>query len=269
MNDVDEGITDLVDLARYPIAELASPEAGELVESCRRHLAEDGASVLPGFLTAAAVAGIADEADQAAGRAFFCDGTHNAYLTPDDPELASDDPRRRRLHTVVGSIAYDLLAPDSALRRLYNWPGLVEFVRRVLQVPELHRLADPLGACSINVFRPGDQHQWHFDETEYTTTIMLQEADEGGFFEYVPHVRRADGSERDQVARIIDGDETDVRRLPFATGTLSIFSGRRSLHRVTPVSGGRRRLVAVLAFNAIPNVTNSDEVRQLFWGRTS
>jgi hypothetical protein len=37
---------------------------------------------------------------------------------------------------------------------------------------------------------------------------------------------------------------------------------------VTEILGDRLRLVAVLAFNGRPGVTNSDEVRRLFWGRT-
>ncbi len=268
VSQVGAGSANVVDLHRYPIADLDSAAARALVAHCRQQLAADGATILPGFVTPAAVAAMAGEANAAESQAFFCDSTHNAYLAPDDTSLAADDPRRRRLHTVVGSIAYDLLDHDSPLRRLYNWPPLIEFIGNVLDVPTLHQLADPLGACSVNVFRPGHRHQWHFDETEFTTTIMLQEAEDGGFFDYVPYVRRADGSDVPHVRRILDGDESEVQRLPFTTGTMSIFAGRASLHRVTEVLGERIRLVAVLAFNAEPGVTNSPEVRQLFWGRT-
>ncbi len=98
---------------------------------------------------------------------------------------------------------------------------------------------------------------------------MIQEAEDGGFFEYVPHIRRSDGGESAEIQAILDGDESNVRRLPFTVGTMSIFAGRVSLHRVTQVLGSQSRFVAVLAFNSKPGVTNSDEVRKLFWGRTS
>jgi len=225
-------------------------------------------ALLRGFLTPQATASVAAEARATAPGAYFCDSTHNVYLEPDDGAFPPDHPRRRRLRTIVGSVAYDLLPPDSLLRRLYDWDNLIEFVRLVLDRPALYRLADPLGALSINVFRPGGRHAWHFDEAEYTTTIMLQEAEEGGHFEYLPHLRRPDGGEYDAIRRVLDGDERGVRRLPFTAGTLSIFAGRLSMHRVTEVLGSRLRLVAVLAFNGEPNVANSDEVRQLFWGRT-
>ena len=88
-------------------------------------------------------------------------------LEPDDGAFPPEHPRRRRLRTIVGSVAYDLLPPASPLRRLYDWHNLIEFIRLVLDRPTLYHLADPLGALSINVFQPGGHHAWHFDETEY------------------------------------------------------------------------------------------------------
>jgi hypothetical protein len=266
--DAGASAADLVDLSRYPIGDLTSAAAQRVVLDYRQQLAETGVALLNGFLTPAATAAMAAEARDHAGLAFFCDSTHNVYLEPDDGAFPPDHPRRRRLHTVVGSIAYDLLPKESPLRRLYGWDNLLEFVRQVLGRPALYRLADPLGALSINVFKPGGHHSWHFDETEYTTTIMLQEAEHGGLFEYLPHLRRPDAGEYDAVQRVLDGDEHGVQRLPFTAGSLSIFAGRVSMHRVTEILGDRLRLVAVLAFNGKPGVTNSDEVRRLFWGRT-
>ena len=46
--------------------------------------------------------------------------------------------------------------------------------------------ADSLDALEIAVFRPGDQLGWHFDNSEFSVTIMLQDAHEGGQFDYVP-----------------------------------------------------------------------------------
>jgi alkylated DNA repair dioxygenase AlkB len=159
----------LVDLDRYDI------ESSDVVAHYRQQLTEKGVALLPGFVRAAAIADIAAEANRLAPDAYLCDDEHNVYL--------DKDIERPRMRTVVASIAYDLLPANSPLRELYTWDPLVEFVRGVIGAPELHRLADPLGACSINVFRPGDFHAWHFDESEFTTTLMLQEADDGGWFE--------------------------------------------------------------------------------------
>ena len=78
----------------------------------------------------------------------------------------------------------------------------------------------------------------------------------------------------DLVENIIDdslrGDQRLVQRndLTFEEGTLSIFSGRRSLHRVTDCYGKLDRLVAVFTFSPEKNYKNSIEVRKLFWGRS-
>ena len=65
----------------------------------------------------------------------------------------------------VASLAYDRLGIRSSdkgnetdktsnvLKQLYENESFREFLRRILDLPELHRLADPLGACSINIFR--------------------------------------------------------------------------------------------------------------------
>ena len=45
---------------------------------------------------------------------------------------------------------------------------VTRFLGEVLGLGEagLHRLEDPLGAASINIFPPGTAHNWHFDEVE-------------------------------------------------------------------------------------------------------
>ena len=119
----------------------------------------------------------------------------------------------------------------------------------------------------MNVFVDGGEHGWHFDESEFTVTLMLQAPELGGSFEYVPRIR---GSEDEEaiVATVLDGDRERVLELPFTAGTLLIFGGRQTLHRVTRVGGSRPRLVPVLTYAEGPGLVNSEAVRMLFWGRT-
>ena len=165
------------------------------------------------------------------------------------------------------SIPYDRIGDDSSLRRLYLWDPLKDFVGAVLGKPRLHRFADPLGACSVNVFVDGGEHGWHFDESEFTVTLMLQAPESGGAFEYVPGIRGRE-DEKAIVATVLDGDRERVLELPFTAGTLLLFGGRRTLHRVTRVGGARPRLVPVLTYAERPGLRNSEAVRKLFWGRT-
>ncbi|MBX2869776.1 MAG: hypothetical protein KTR18_13945 [Acidiferrobacterales bacterium] len=198
---------------------------------------------------------------------FFCNSTHNAYLTEDDSSLPRDIVERQQEKTFVGSVPYDRIGADTRLRSLYLWDPLKEFIRLVLGKTELHRFADPLGACSVNVFVDGGEHGWHFDESEFTVTLMLQAPEKGGAFEYVPLVRGA-AEEKKIVQNVLNGDRTGVHDLPFAAGTLLIFGGQQTIHRVTRVSGTQPRLVPVLCYSEKPDMKNSESVRKLFWGRT-
>ena len=215
-------------------------------------------------------AGAGASAPEAIGR--FDAFSHNVYLAQNDPEHGDPggparDVTERHERTFVGSVPYDRMGEDSSLRRLYLWDPLKDFVGAVLGKPRLHRFADPLGACSINVFVNGGEHAWHFDESEFTVTLMLQAPESGGSFEIVPRIRgRAD--ENAMVAAVLDGDRGHVVELPFTAGALLIFGGRQTLHRVTRVGGARPRLVPVLTYAEGPGLKNSEAVRKLFWGRT-
>ena len=258
----------LLDLDRFPIDDPFSPTCQRLVDDCRAQLRESGIATLPGFVKPEAVATMAAEMQARVDAAYSCSGRHNVYLKAPDLELPADHPRNREVETQVGSIAFDEIGPDAALRKLYLWDPLATFVGAVLERQPFYRFADPLGACSVNVFRPGMGHGWHFDEAEFATSLMLQTAEKGGETDYVPFLRPRRGEDFDAVRTVLDGDETKMRRLPFEPGTLSIFNGRRSLHRVTRCSGRRDRLVAILCFASEPNAINSDAFRKLYWGRT-
>ena len=245
------------------------------------------AVTFPEFITPAALSNCVREARQQEDGAFTTDGTHTAHLLKVDPSFPGDSVRNYEMRTQVASIAFDELVDGSELASLYRHPTLRKLVAIIVQKDELYLSDDPLGCCSINVFRPNHHHSFHFDESEFSTTLMLQEADvEGtGLFQYT-HPLRSDSNDLalESVAAVlrkhddtVDGDDfcepqspcTALHTLEFTPGTLSIFSGSRSLHRVTRVEGDQSRLVAVLTFASEPGFRNSPEVQTLFWGRAA
>ena len=262
----------MVNLERCPIDDPDSASGAAFRQACRRRFLEDGLCMLPEFVRPEALETLAKEANGSIGDAWFCESTHNVYLTQNglgngNPGAPAEDVAGRQKRTFVGSVPYDRIGEESLLRRLYLWDPLKNFVGAVLGKSRLHRFADPLGACSVNVFVEGGEHGWHFDESEFTVTLMLQAPESGGSFEYIPRIRGC-ADEKAIIENVLDGDRGPVLELPFTEGALLIFGGRQTLHRVTRVRGARPRLVPVLTYGECPGLKNSEAVRKLFWGRT-
>ncbi|HUI27089.1 MAG TPA: hypothetical protein VL403_13475 [Candidatus Kryptonia bacterium] len=253
---------ELLDLARYPIVDLDTDSARELTRHCRRQLDQTGACELPGFLTAAATAELTREADALATLAYHSHATGTAYLEVPDFTLPPDHPRRIIGSSSVGVIAYDQFPATSALRRLYEWEPLMAFIGAALAKPRLYRYADPLGALNLAVMGDGEELFWHFDQTDFVTSIALRDAEEGGDFEYAPLIRSAADENYPAVKNLLCGAREGVARIPMCPGTLLLFEGRHSIHRVTPIRGRTTRLVALLAYDTKPG-TRSTELLQL------
>ena len=258
---------ELVDLARYPITARAESTGRRLVERCRAQLAESGACELPGFLTTAAVESLASEAAALAPLAHRSRVEGTCYLDFPDESFPEGHPRRVLGPNATGAVPYDEFPSDSGIRTLYEWGPLRDFVAAALDKARLYPYADPLGALNLAVMEAGDELAWHFDQTDFVVSLALVPAKQGGDFEYVPRIREPENEHYERVARVLHGDETPVRRLPMTPGTLLLFEGRYSLHRVTPIEEDRARLVALLAYDTKPGTTSSELLRLVRYGR--
>jgi 2OG-Fe(II) oxygenase superfamily len=255
-----------VDLDRYPIDRLDSPEAHTLVARCRADMAARGVSQLPGFLTLAAIDEILAAAQQLSPQGWASESIHNVYFTPlaeASPNGSASMPQR----SAKRAIAYDLLPADLPLRIVYESAALTEFVRRVLGKPALYRSADPLDALEIAVFEPGEELGWHFDNSEFSITIMVQMPDGGGEFEFVRALRSDDVTNEQGVVAVLRGDHQAVETLDTAPGTLALFHGHHAMHRVAPVTGHRPRINTVLTYGEQPDMALSPLTQKLFYGR--
>ena len=259
----------LVDLDRYPLADLEASAGRLLIESCRTQFEANGALVLADFLRPAAAAAARGEVEDRLDGAYYCEKAHNPYLSEADPAYPTDHARNRLQVTDVGCLADDLIGADSVLRRLYLWDRLMAFIAAIIGVPRLYPYVDPLGSLNVNVFQPGQQHGWHFDNADYAFTLMLQPAQAGGVYEYVPWIRGPEAGNYAAVQHVLDGARHEVRKLAMDVGALVLFRGRYSLHRVTAVEGTRPRLVAVFSYDTRPGVMLSEHNRRLFYGRVA
>ena len=258
--------TDLIDVERYPIDRLDSPDGRALVERCRRQLREAGACELPGFLRREVVTELAAEATALAPSANHHEGKATPYLELPEPGWPEGHPRQSWNPFSLAAVAYDRIPEKSPLRTLYDWEPLVGFLAAALGKERLYRYDDPLGALSLNVMEDGDECEWHFDQADFVVSIALQDAASGGDFLYAPLVRNAADENYDGVAKVLGG-ETTPTRIPMTPGTLLLFEGRHSIHCVSPCAGAKPRLVALLAYDTRPGTCASELLQKSRYGR--
>lgn len=253
----------LVNLERHAIADEAFRTA------CRADLDQDGVLALPEFLLPEAVEKVRLEGTAHQDKAYFCNQNHTVYLDPQDPDFATGHPRNRLVVSSKGCITDDIVPADSALRALYNDDVFRGFLCHVLGETALYEYADPLSSINIHYAKTGQELGWHFDNSSFAITLMIQPATSGGQFEYVGGLRNAEDGDMnyDGVAAVLDGGVA-VKKLVMDAGALVLFRGRNALHRVAPNEGGRTRMLAVLAYNAQPGISLCEEARMTFFGRT-
>jgi len=231
-------------------------------------LDEKGVLVLPGFLKPAAIAAIQSEGRENQHLAYYTADSHNIYLTPPDPACPDSHPRNREVSSSKGCITTDQIPDTSMLRILYDAPEFRDFLCAVLGEKALYEYADPLSSINLHYASEGQELGWHYDNSSFAITLLIQKPVNGGDFDYVKDVRDADKGEMnyEQSRQVLDG-ETPAERLTMEPGALVLFRGRNSMHRVTPTQGDRTRMLVVLAYNSEPGISLSESARMTFYGR--
>jgi hypothetical protein len=261
---------DIIDLERYPITDRTNPAYLALVADSQALLGKEGVAIFPGFVRDKMVATMADQTLALHPCMFHFRENHTVYFKPQEDGVDSGHPLRRLMKTEKDTVAYADIPADNVIRNIYESDEVLSFIRDVLGLDTLYRHADPLAALNLQGFTTGQQLGWHFDRSDFSVTLSLQAASAGGDFEYVRMLRNKDDDCYDAVRQFLDDPQTQtIEVLPQVPGTLTLFRGRYSLHRVTPVVGDRLRLNAVFAYVDQPNVEFSAYARQLFYGRTS
>ncbi|MFM8856427.1 MAG: hypothetical protein ACKOI2_04335 [Actinomycetota bacterium] len=228
----------------------------------------DGVVVLPGFVPPDAVQQMEAECDRLAPKAFRSMSRSTPYLSSIRDDVPAGDPRGHEITSAVGVIAYDLVPKGDLVRQFYEDDGLLAFVAAVLGEPVLHRYADPFGALNISVMDDGDHLGWHFDMTDFVVSLAIRASERGGEFVNAPRIRHVDDENFPGVADVLAGRAPDrVRIEPMTPGTLMIFNGRWSMHKVSPVEGSRSRVVALLAYDRKPGTDSTDELKLSRYGR--
>ena len=265
----EPALGELVDLTKYPIDRPAGDQLLAAITLAQRQLRSEGCAVVRDFVPPGAVRRLNAEIVEQKPTTHFSTEVINPYFhtTRDD-----NRPDRHPVNTFIerssGFIPGDSWETGSAIDVLFRSPAVASFLARCLEVPALHCYDDPLAGLTANILEPGQQFTWHFDTNEFAVTVLVQEAADGGLFEYVPAIRSTDDEGFDAIQAVLEGSRTGVRTLDLRPGDLQIFRGRHSLHRVTRVDmTSPPRHAAILAYTLEPGVIGRVERTQQLFGR--
>ncbi|MBN9219351.1 MAG: 2OG-Fe(II) oxygenase [Mesorhizobium sp.] len=260
---------DILDLDRYPIDREGSPEWHRLVDESKAALAANGMFNLEAFLRP----GVAERAVTEIRPVMDTNShihkrLHNIYFKPSIPELAPDHPALRKVETISHTVCADQI-PDSTVLSIYEYEPLVRFLAATMDKPNLYVMQDPLARANVMGYRAGEALNWHFDRSEFTTTLLLQAPEIGGDFEYRTDLRSESDPNYDGVAKLLEGRDPEAKILRIKAGTLNVFRGKNTAHRVTTVEGNRERMIAVFSYYERPGVMFTEEERVGFYGRAA
>jgi len=261
-------LEDFLDLEKFPIHDLTSDKRAALVAQSRKDLDKWGCAYVRGFIIPAAIHKMKEEAFRIMDGARRAHAWVNPYLTKEDTSLPEDHPKRFFEERTSSFINSDLLEGDSILRMIYDSDVMVHFVSDCLNVGPIYRWAEPLGRNPYSVMKNGDYFPWHFDGNDFTVSILVNESEEGGDFEYAPDIRSPNNECFNDVKTVLHGAREKVRVLSLKTGDLQIFKGRYSMHRVTVTKGESPRIIALPTYVTNPYLVNRPHHAEAFYGRS-
>ncbi len=251
-----------LDLDRYPLDQRGPCQP--LIDRCREDLATRGLCSLPGLVSPATIARAAEELlPLVREQSFFHARRHNIYFTDTPSCIAAEHPALALQETSSHTVCDDQIT-WSFVHALYEWPPLRTFLAGVMGMSRLYLMEDPLARVNVMGYRDGEGLGWHFDRSEFTTTLLIQAPREGGHLEYRPDLAQDD---LDGVVRLLEGRDAAMRTHVQQAGTLTVFRGHNTAHRVTPAAGATERLIAVFSYFDRPGVVFSAGERRGFYGR--
>ena len=259
-------IDEIIDLKTYPVDRPESTQYQKIVNDVKAGLDEDGCVVLPNFLSDSGLKALVNEAEQRKPQAYYAESKLcNVYLAEGNPNRSQNHPQNIFMERSNGFITADLLGEGTYAHTLYYWKPLRDFLAACLSKKKLHIYADPVSNMIVNLCKPGQTFNWHFDTNDFTITFLLKAAEAGGHFEYVPNLRSKIDECFDEVKKVLDGERSGVKRLNLNAGDLQFFLGRFSLHRVTHNTGETDRLLLIQSFTEQPGIVgNPQRVKDLY-----
>ncbi|MEK9756522.1 MAG: 2OG-Fe(II) oxygenase [Bacteroidota bacterium] len=229
-------------------------------------LKKDGIIVFNNFININGLGILKNEAKKLKQLSFKSTSEYNVYVSEHDPNFSDNSPRNRIMSTSKKCIPNDLIPRNSYLQLLYDSKLLKQFFCDILQKEVLFPYEDTLSSININYYDKGDALGWHFDNSDYTITLLIKNCEKGGIYEFFNDIRYLNNQENyDYVEKILDKKVEGIKVKSYE-GDLMIFMGNKSIHQVSAVEKGERILVT-FNYNETRGVSLSEQSRRTFFGR--
>ncbi len=249
-----------VDLEQYPIHDISGARAQELIKNCQEALRKDALCLLPGFLKADARQEMAREISAIESQARPNKYPATAYGWKNNRGFPDSHPRRMLHERDVGILTTEQLDQHGPCLELFQFDEMTEFIRHLLGLDSLYRWACPTLGVMINVMRQDQCFGWHFDANEWAVSLMIEEAAEGGTFDYAPLIRDEKDENYARIQGVFTGTDAP-RSIKIPAGTFTLFMGRRSLHRVARVGKtDRARVTLLYSYDRKPDMVSPESV---------
>lgn len=246
-------IRQLIDLDRYPLDQPDHLVYERLLRDGQQALQQGALFSMTEFIRPGAIAQMAQELEALVPGSCRYDRDRNAYVY-EKQRWPADHPRGRLHRCSYHQVLNYQIANNSPLRQIYYWQPLTEFLRRLCGFETFYRSDCPQLALSAKIASDGDTDGWHFDTNDVVFSLLLQAPEAGGKFEYAPFVRTESNQNYAAVERVLGDPQRQARRPSMSLGDFNVFMGDLSLHRVTPVIGARKRIVALFCYDRDPGM---------------
>ena len=259
----------MINFDLYPINRLESAQAADWIADIKNRLKRDGSCQFPTFVKPDVLETMTRQAKSIAHLAYPGPTEVSPYFfnyrLGEGQDLPENHPLKRRGKRNLAQVATDLIPDDHLLSQLHRSDEMKQFLTAIIEQP-VYCNADPYQSLNISVMEEGGCQQWHFDGGNMVTTLLLQAPEDGGLFQYAPAIRSEEDEHFDEVEAVLDGNMSRVKEIKLEAGTLSLFRGHYSLHRVTEVVGKRQRLQAILGYNTQEGYVGNPESSILHYG---
>ena len=152
--------------------------------------------------------------------------THNIYLTPQDKSFPEDHIFNTQITSSKGCITTDQIPDSSALKTIYKSDIFKKFIAEIVGEKILYEYEDPLSSINVHYAKEGQELGWHFDNSSFAVTLLLQKPLGGGIFEYVKNVRNSESGEMgfEEAEKIVSGRSLTVfSKMPASVTEPTIF----------------------------------------------